>query len=54
MDRLLLVECLALLVAVLGIAMLSIPVALIVFGVCVIVACEARAGDDQDEGGSSK
>ena len=56
MNRLLLVECVALLVAVFGIAMLSTPVALIVFGVAVIVACERQAQpaaiDEQDGDGT--
>lgn len=48
MSRLLLVELLALIVVCVGIAMLSIPVALVVAGVSVIAACEVR---DRDGGG---
>jgi hypothetical protein len=45
MSKLLVLEIIGLLILVLGIAMLSVPVALMVLGVAVVAACEVRGGE---------
>jgi hypothetical protein len=45
MSKLLMLEIIGLLILVLGIAMLSVPVALMVLGVAVVAACEVRGGE---------
>ena len=46
MSKLLLIEIVGLLILVVGIALVSLPAALIVFGVAMIAACEVRGGTD--------
>jgi hypothetical protein len=46
MSKLLLVEIIGLLLVVAGVALVSIPVAFIIAGLGVIVACEVRGGGD--------
>lgn len=51
MSKLLAIEIVALLVVVAGIALVSLPAALVVLGVAVIAACEVRGG--RDDGGDA-
>lgn len=53
MSKLLLIEVLGLLLAVVGIALWSVPAALIVAGVAVVAACEVRGAYGATRAGDS-